>query len=99
MQTILLLIILFLISIFSVLLYLKSKTSRLQKLQNGICPSCHDKAKEFTDPKTNTKFRHEIITARLLKDHGCSGAKEVEFRCKTCGLKEVHSVTNLGCGF
>ncbi|RXJ82233.1 hypothetical protein [Arcobacter sp. F2176] len=92
MQTILFLFLLFLIVSFSILLYLKTKTSRLDKLNKGECPSCHQKTKEFFDTKTNTKFKYEIITTRLLKDHGCSGVKEIEYVCKSCGLKEVHSI-------
>lgn len=92
MQTLIFLLLLFLIVIFSVLLYFKSKTSRVQKLREGECPACGQKAKEFFDSNTNTKFRHEIISARLLKNHGCSGVKEFEFICKSCGLKEVHSI-------
>lgn len=93
MQTLIFLIILFLIAIFSVLLYFKSKTSRVQKLREGECPACGQKAKEFFDSNTNTKFKHEIIIARVLKNHGCSGVKEIEFICKSCGLKEVHSIS------
>jgi len=93
MQTLLLLIILFLIAIFSILLYLNTKTSRLQKLSSGECPACGQKTKEFFDSNTNTKFKHEIISARVLKNHGCSGGKEIEFICKSCGLKEVHSTS------
>lgn len=92
MQTLLFLLILFLITIFSVLLYFNTKTSRIKKLKEGECPVCGQKAKEFFDSNTNTKFRHEIISARLLKDHGCSGVKEIEFICKSCGNKEVHSI-------
>ncbi len=92
MQTILFLLLLFLIVSFSILLYFKTKTSRLEKLNNGQCPACNEKSKEFFDTKTNTKFKYEIITTRLLKDHGCSGVKEIEYVCKSCGLKEVHSI-------
>jgi len=99
MQTLLLLVILFLITIFSILLYFKTKNSRVEKLQAGVCPSCGEKAKEFTDPKTNSKFKYEVIKARLLKNHGCSGVKEIEFSCKSCGLKEVHSVNSTTCSF
>lgn len=98
MQTIVLILILFLISIFSVLLYFKSKNSRLNKLNSGECPTCGEKTKIFTDKTTNTTFKSEVISARVLKNHGCSGATEVEFSCKSCGLKEVHSVNSGSCG-
>ena len=94
MQNLFFLLILFLITIFSVLLYLKSKTSRVEKLLSGECPSCGQKAKVFFDEKTKTTFKSEIITSRILKNHGCSGVIEVEYSCKNCGLKEVHSINS-----
>lgn len=98
MQTLVLILILFLISIFSVLLYFKSKNGRLQKLLNGECPTCGAKPKIFTDSKTNTTFRTEVISSRILKNHGCSGALDVEYTCSNCGIKEVHSTPNSSCG-
>lgn len=98
MQTLVLILILFLTSIFSVLLYFKNKNSRLQKLNSGECPVCGAKPKTFTDKNTNTSFNVDVITSRVLKNHGCSGAVEIEYSCKNCGLKEVHSVSNSGCG-
>jgi rubredoxin len=97
MQTLILILILFLISIFSVLLYFKTKKSRLDLLNSGECPDCKQKRKTFFDKNTNTSFTSEIITSRVLKNHGCSGVIEVEFSCKNCGLKEVHQVPNGGC--
>ena len=94
MQNLFFLLILFLITIFSVLLYLKSKTLRVEKLLSGECPACGQKAKVFFDEKTKTTFKSEIIKSRVLQSHGCSGVKDVEFSCESCGLKEVHS-TNL----
>ena len=94
MQNLFFLLILFLITIFSVLLYLKSKTSRVEKLVSGECPSCKQKAKIFFDEKTKTTFKSEIIKSRVLQNYGCSGVNDVEFTCSSCGLKEVHS-TNL----
>ena len=94
MQNLFFLLILFLITIFSVLLYLKSKTSRVEKLVSGECPSCKQKAKIFFDEKTKTTFKSEIIKSRVLQKHGCSGVNDVEFTWSSCGLKEVHS-TNL----
>ena len=86
MQTLLFLLILFLIVIFSVLFYFKSKNSRVEKLISGECPSCGQ--------KTKATFKSEIIKSRVLQSHGCSGVKDVEFICESCGMKEVHS-TNL----
>jgi len=98
MQTVFTLLILFLIAIFSVLLYLRGKTTRLDKLQSGICPDCGAEPKRYLDKETNTTFTNKPISSRLLKNHGCSGAVEIEYRCKMCELKEVHSQANSGCG-
>ena len=98
MQTLFLILILFLISIFSVLLYFKSRTSRLDILNSGECPSCKQRRKVFFDKNTNTTFTSEIITSKVLKNHGCSGVVEVEYSCKSCGLTEVHSINSSNCG-
>ena len=98
MQTLFLILILFLISIFSVLLYFKTKVNRLALLNSGECPTCKQKRKSFFDKNTNTTFTSEIISSRVLKNHGCSGVVEIEFSCKNCGLKEVHSINSSGCG-
>ena len=98
MQTLFLILILFLISIFSVLLYFKTKVNRLDLLNSGECPTCKQKRKSFFDKNTNTTFASEIISSRVLKNHGCSGVVEIEFSCKNCGLKEVHSINSSGCG-
>lgn len=91
MQTLIFLLLTFLIVVFSILLYYKNKHSRVDKLNKGICPACGDKAKTFYDEKTKTTFKVEIITKRILKNHGCSGINDIEYTCKTCGLKEVYS--------
>jgi hypothetical protein len=97
MQTIIFLLLTFLIVIFSVLQYFKSKKSREAKLNSGECPSCGEKAKTFFDEATQTKFKSEVIKAKVLKNHGCAGVNEIEFRCTVCGLKEVHQVSSAGC--
>lgn len=91
MQTLIFLIIAFLMVIFSILLYMKSKTSRVQKLNSGECPSCGERARVFKDEATGTNFKVDVIKARMLKNHGCSGVKDIEYKCSACGLKEVHS--------
>ncbi len=91
MQTLIFLLLTFLIVVFSILLYYKNKHSRVDKLNKGICPTCGDKAKTFYDEKTKTTFKVEVITTRILKNHGCSGVVDIEYSCKTCGLKEVYS--------
>ncbi|MAC84765.1 MAG: hypothetical protein CL624_11600 [Arcobacter sp.] len=97
MQTIIFLLLTFLIVIFSVLQYFKSKKTREAKLNSGECPSCGEKAKTFFDEATQTKFKQEVIKAKVLKNHGCSGVNEIEFRCSACGLKEVHQMSSAGC--
>ena len=97
MQTVIFLILAFLIVIFSVMQYFKSKKTREFKLNEGICPSCGEKAKTFYDANTKTSFKQEVIKSRILKNHGCSGVTEVEYRCNVCGLKEVHQVSSAGC--
>lgn len=91
MQTLIFLILAFLIAIFSVLLYYKTKHSRVDKLNQGECPSCGEKTRVFYDENTKTTFRQEVITAKVLKSGGCSGVNDIEYRCKACGLKEVYS--------
>lgn len=91
MQTLIFLLLTFLITIFSVLLYFKNKHSRVDKLNNGECPSCGEKTRTFYDENTRTTFKQEVITARVLKSGGCSGVNDIEYRCKACGLKEVYS--------
>ena len=56
MQTLFIILILFLISIFSVLLYFKTTKGRLDTLNSGECPSCKEKRKTFFDKNTNTTF-------------------------------------------
>lgn len=90
MQTLIFLLITFLIVIFSSLLYFKNKNSRVDKLNQKICPTCGEKTKTFFDKNTNTKFTQEVISARVLKNHGCSGLNDIEYKCKNCGLKEVY---------
>lgn len=91
MQTLIFLLLAFLIAIFSVLLYFKNKHSRVDKLNQGECPTCGEKTKTFYDENTKTTFTQEVISARVLKSGGCSGVNDIEYRCKSCGLKEVYS--------
>jgi hypothetical protein len=90
-------LLIFLIVIFSILLFFKSKKSRQFKLDNGICPNCGATTKTFTDPQSNVKFKVEAIKTRLLKSHGCSGINEIEYRCNNCDLKEIHTNIGQGC--
>lgn len=91
MQTIIFLLLVFLIVVFSVLLYFKNKHSRVDKLNRGECPACGATTKTFYDETSKTTFRSEAISARVLKGGGCSGVKDIEYKCKECGLKEVYS--------
>jgi len=98
MYTIIGILLLFLISIFSILLFFKSKKSRQATLDSGTCPSCHSTAKSFKDQSTGALFKVDVIKPRILKKHGCSGIVEIEYTCTNCGLKEVHTSVGQGCG-
>ena len=98
MYTIIGILLLFLISIFSILLFFKSKKSRQTILDSGTCPSCRTTTKSFKDQSTGTMFTVEPIKARVLKKHGCSGVVEIEYICSNCGLKEVHTSVGQSCG-
>lgn len=99
MQTVIFLLLTFLIVIFSILLYYKNKHSRVDKLNSGECPSCGAKPKVFFDQESQRTFKQDVISARVLKSGGCSGVNDIEYRCKVCGLKEVYSQSgNSNCG-
>jgi len=97
MDTIILILILFLLTIFGTLLYFKSKKERHQNLENGICPQCFAQTKRFKDENTHTTFEVSPIEQRVIRNHGCSGIFEVEYTCKACGLKEIHNTISQGC--
>ena len=97
MYTIVTLLIVFLIVVFSILLYFKSKKDRQSDLDNGICPRCGAVAKEFIDEQTKVRFKVDVIKTRLLKNHGCSGINEIEYRCSACDLKEIYISVRQGC--
>ena len=97
MYTIIGILLLFLISIFSVLLFYKSKKSRQSLLDQGTCPVCDSSTKSFKDEKTGALFKVEVIKKRILKSHGCSGITEIEYTCNNCGLKEVHNSVGQNC--
>lgn len=98
MQTLLFIFITFIVVLLLVYIFFKSKQNRLFKLLSGTCPSCLETKKVFFDKNTNSKFQQEIIKTHILKDHGCSGLKDVEFTCTSCGLKEIHTINSqMGC--
>jgi hypothetical protein len=97
MYTIIGILLLFLISIFSILLFFKSKKSRQTILNNGTCPLCNATIKSFKDEKTGALFKVESIKQKVLKNHGCSGIVEIEYTCINCGLKEVHNSVGQNC--
>lgn len=97
MYTLILFLFLFLISIFSILLYFKSKKDNQYILDNGECPICDAKPRAFKDAKTNTEFTVDVIQKKLLKSHGCSGIIEYEYTCSSCGLKDVHNTVGQSC--
>ena len=97
MSTIIFILILLLIVIFSILLYFKSKKDRQYTLDSGTCPSCGATYKSFRDEASNRTFKIDVIKSRILKKHGCSGIVEIEYRCDACGLKEIHNSVGQGC--
>lgn len=97
MYTIIGILLLFLISIFSVLLFFKSKKTRQNFLDKGTCPSCQATTKSFKDQSTGALFKVESIKQNILKKHGCSGIFEIEYVCNNCGLREVHNSVGRGC--
>lgn len=97
MYTIISFALLLLMFIFSVLLLFKSKKSRQMTLEEGKCPSCEASFKSFKDEQSGSYFKVDVIHVKLLKNHGCSGIKEYEYRCSSCGLVEVHNSVGQGC--
>ena len=97
MYTIVGILLLFLISVFSILLFFKSKKSRQKMLENGNCPVCDSSIKSFKDEKTGALFQVEVIKQKVLKNHGCGGIVEIEYSCNNCGLKEVHHSVGQNC--
>ena len=97
MYTIVAILLVFLIAVFSILLFFKSKKSRQDMLDSGICPSCLSEPKSFKEEQTGTLFHVEPIKKSILKKHGCSGIVEMEYNCTNCGLKEVHTSVGQGC--
>ncbi len=91
MQTLIFLLLAFLIVIFSVLLYFKNRHSHVDKLNAGECPSCGESTKIFYDENMKTTFKQEVISTRVVKSGGCSGVNDIEYKCKICGLKEIYS--------
>jgi len=97
MYTIVGILLLFLIVVFSILLFFKSKQSRQNSLDKGTCPACNASTKSFKDENTGALFTVESIKKKVLKNHGCSGIVEIEYSCNNCGLKEVHNSVGQGC--
>jgi rubredoxin len=97
MYTIIAILIFFLMVVFGVLLYFKSKKERQTLLDSGTCPRCAATKKVFKDPATNTTFSVDAIKSKILKSHGCSGIVEIEYTCNNCGLKEIHTDVGRGC--
>jgi predicted RNA-binding Zn-ribbon protein involved in translation (DUF1610 family) len=97
LNNVILLLALFVVIILSILLFMNIKKKRQEKLVAGICPSCG--AEEKVIKTKDQTLTIAVIDSKVLKSHGCSGVSDVEFRCKECGLKEVHAVpTHCACG-
>ncbi len=63
--------------------YLHEKGDRLNYINNGICPKCHEKSIEIVDKKS----------------HGCSGTEEITVECGSCKYRDTFTVSRSGgCG-
>jgi len=67
MYTILTILIVFLIVIFSTLLYFNSKKSRQADLDNGVCPRCGATAKEFMDDDIIISYADIVYKKEVLE--------------------------------
>jgi len=97
MYTVIAILLLFLIAVFSILLLFKSKKSNQELLENGTCPACNSTIQTFKDENTGSTFEVNPIKSNILKSHGCSGTVEVEYTCTKCGLKEIHTIYKQQC--
>ena len=99
MLTLLYILIAFVLVLLLLYIFFESKQDRLQTLLLGTCPDCAETKTVFVDKNTNTTFTQEVIFSKVLRKHGCSGINEVEFTCKSCDLKEIHSInSSSNCG-
>ncbi len=76
------------LGILAYYLYLKQKSEKLSKIEQGICPDC-DK---------------ESIVVKRSKNGGCSGTTSVIYKCESCDYEEEFNIgagsCNSGkCGF
>ena len=94
MQTLIYMFILFIVVLLLIYIFFKSKQNHLFSLLSGSCTSCLETRKVFFDKNSNTNFTQDVIKTTVLKYHGCSGIKDVEFLCTSCGLKEIHSINS-----
>lgn len=78
-------------------LYFVQKKKNLDLFLKSTCPSCDATKTVFHTPE-NEKVYFNPIEQKLIKNHGCSGVKEVEFRCKKCDFHQIHTLPNRGCG-
>jgi hypothetical protein len=90
LSNVLLLLVLFVLIVLGILLFMKTKQIRISKLEAGICPNCDAKEKQIQTP--NGLLKIPAIESKLLKSHGCSGVADIEYYCKECEIKEVHTV-------
>jgi len=89
---------LLLIAVAAVLLYYQNKSKRLQAFKKGICPNCGAEPTKIYDKEKQIFLTKNPIDARVLRNNGCSGAIEMEYRCKECDIKEVFNERGGSCG-
>jgi len=65
------------LGILAYYLYLKQKSDKLFKIEQGICPECEK----------------DSITVKRSKGGGCSGTTSVIYKCESCSYEEEFNVT------
>lgn len=88
---------LLLASVVAVMLYYQIKSKRLQTFKKGICPNCGAEPTKIYDNEKQIMLTKNPIDARVLRNNGCSGGVEMEYRCMECDIKEVFNEKG-GCG-
>ena len=62
--------------------YISEKGDKLKVIETGICPKCKEMTMELTNQKGG----------------GCSGTKEVTYRCSNCGYEDSFNIDGGSCG-
>lgn len=77
-------LVIFILAILGLLayyLYLKEKSIRLKKVEKGICPNCNQ----------------DSIEIKRSKSGGCSGVRNIIFKCQNCDFEEEFNIFGSSC--